>query len=215
MTTKSKGRKWRLVAGAAIIALLVVFFMAPVFSYESAHYEVAGGTYNFWTSRVSTSYMVLGCGLLLGTNMTENVIGNGSWWFSQMMPSPMFACDYHPTEIIGQAGGMDFYPSGETLTVKTDWPTYTGSEPIVCSGTVTPPGKGWLVTIWIINPAGVPVNSLITNTDPLSGAYSLTMPSGGTARWITGTYTVKAELTMGGYPIEAVVTSQFNYTAPT
>jgi len=212
MTIERKGRGWRLVAVAAIIALLILFFMAPVFSYGSVHYQVAGGTYNFWTARVSGSYMALGCGLLLGTNLTETVIGNASGWFSRLMPSPMFACNYYPTEVIGQAG---VWPTGpENLTVRTDESTYTGSQPILVSGTVTPAGKGWLVTVWVINPAGIEVASTSATADPSSGAYSFTLISGGTAYWIAGTYIVKVGLTTGGGPLLAANTTQFDYAPP-
>ena len=90
---------------AAILAVAVVaglvFLLAPLFPYRSAAYGVAGGTFNQWNSHVSASYSLLGCGLLFNTNLTESIVGNGSWSFSEAMPSPMLTCSCHPTQGIG------------------------------------------------------------------------------------------------------------------
>ena len=56
---------------------------------------------NQWDSHVSASYSLFGCGLLFDTNLNEEIIGNGSWSFSQAMPSLMLTCFYHPTQVIG------------------------------------------------------------------------------------------------------------------
>ncbi len=84
---------------AAVAGLF--FFLAPLFPYQSPGYGVAGGTWNQWDSHVSASYSLLGCGLLSDTNLAEHIIGNGSWSFSEAMPSPMLTCFYHPTQVIG------------------------------------------------------------------------------------------------------------------
>jgi hypothetical protein len=84
----------------AVVAVLV-FFLVPLIPYRSQYYGVAGGTYNRWDSHVSVSYFLFGCGSLLDTNLTENIVGNGSWRFSQAMPALMLTCFYHPTQVIG------------------------------------------------------------------------------------------------------------------
>ena len=81
--------------------VILVFFLVPLFPYHSAGYGVAGGTWNQWESRVSASYSLFGCGLLSNTTLTEAIVGNGSWSFSEAMPSPLLACFYHPTQVIG------------------------------------------------------------------------------------------------------------------
>ena len=85
-----------------VVLVGLVFFLIPLVPYQSAGYQVAGGTYNHWDSHVSASYSLFGCGLLVNTTLTEGVVGNGSWWFSEPMPSPMLTCFYHPSQVIGQ-----------------------------------------------------------------------------------------------------------------
>ena len=86
---------------AAVVASGLGFSLIPLFPYQSPGYEVAGGTWNQWDSHVSASYSLFGCGLLFNTNLNEGIVGNGSWSFSQAMPSPILTCFYHPTEVIG------------------------------------------------------------------------------------------------------------------
>jgi len=93
-------RRSAVVLAVAFMAGLV-FFLVPLFPYQSSGYGVAGGTYNQWDSHASASYSLFGCGLLFDTSLNEGIVGNGSWSFSQAMPSPMLTCFYHPTQVIG------------------------------------------------------------------------------------------------------------------
>ena len=93
-------RKSRIAVLFSVVVILIIFLI-PLFPYQSAGYQVAGGTWNQWDSHASASYSLFGCGLLFGTNLTEGIIGNGSWSFSEAMPSPMLTCFYHPTQVIG------------------------------------------------------------------------------------------------------------------
>jgi hypothetical protein len=100
--------KRKFVAAIVILIAALFFMLLPVVPYTSSGYGVGGGTSNRWNSRVSTSYSLVGCGLLLDTNLTTVVIGNGSWTYSKAIPSPMITCLYHPTEILGGAGGVRY-----------------------------------------------------------------------------------------------------------
>ena len=93
-------RRKGIAIGLAVVAGLVLF-MVPVFPYHSPGYAVAGGTWNQWESHVSASYSLFGCGLLVNTTLTETMVGNGSWLFSEPMPSPMLTCFYHPSQVLG------------------------------------------------------------------------------------------------------------------
>jgi len=100
--------KRKLVAAIAIFIAALFFLLLPVVPYTSSGYGVGGGTWNRWDSRASSSYSVFGCGLLVHTNLTTFVIGNGSWTYSKEMPSRMLTCFYHPTQILGGAGGVRY-----------------------------------------------------------------------------------------------------------
>ena len=96
-------RNWFIISGVVLVILLV-FLFAPVIPYQSQVYRVGGGTYDSWKSSVSPLFLVLGCGVLHGTVLTTDVVGNGSWAYHKAMTSVMLTCSYHPTEILGGVG---------------------------------------------------------------------------------------------------------------
>jgi len=96
-----------------------------------------------------------------------------------------------------------------TVTVATGASSYSGSQTVTVSGTVTPaPPAGTNVVITTRGPAGVvDINSVPVN----SGAYSYALVTGGSTSWVSGTYTVNA--TWGGPAGTASATTTFTYTS--
>jgi len=89
-----------LVCILAVVMITLLFFLLPLSAYHSSFYQVGGGTYDHWHAQVSGSYLVLGCGMAYGTNLTTNVVGNGSWAYSKSLGT-MFVCFNQPNQILG------------------------------------------------------------------------------------------------------------------
>ncbi|MDA4127246.1 MAG: hypothetical protein OK452_08625 [Thaumarchaeota archaeon] len=88
------------VCTSAVVILLPLFLLLPLFAYQSSFYQVGGGTYDHWHAQVSASYLVLGCGMAYGMNLTTMVVGNGSWSYSKGLGT-MFVCFNEPNQILG------------------------------------------------------------------------------------------------------------------
>ena len=89
-----------LVCVVAVVMFLLLFLFLPIFEYHSSFYQVGGGTYDHWRAQVSGAYLVLGCGLANGINLTTTVVGNGSWSYSKGFGT-MFVCFNQPSQILG------------------------------------------------------------------------------------------------------------------
>jgi hypothetical protein len=100
------------------------------------------------------------------------------------------------------------FAAGETVTVSTDANSYSGTQIIHVSGTVTPApaAAGSNVVIKTTGPSGVAdVNSIAV---PTSGAFTYTIAPG-SSLWTTGSYTVNA--TYGGPGGTGSAVSTFSY----
>ncbi len=89
--------------------------------------------------------------------------------------------------------------------------SYKGSQSYAIAGTVSPaPGVVDNVFITVKNPAGNVVDAISVPADANTGAFSYSTATGGSAYWVSGTYTISATDSYGatGGPIT------FTYTAP-
>lgn len=105
-----------------------------------------------------------------------------------------------------------------TITVQTDYPTYTGVSTIHITGKVSPaPGPNTATFVSVVNPNGKPVDYGDEQVDANTGAFSHTTVTGGAgplaALWISGTYTVNASWGSSGTVVYQTAT--FMYTATT
>jgi len=99
-----------------------------------------------------------------------------------------------------------------SLTVQTNSPSYTGSQQIMISGTVSPsPGPATAVVLTTTNPSGTVVDYQEDAVNPSTGAYNGSIVAGGTVNWISGEYTLKA--VWGSSSGSATQTSAFQYSA--
>src|SRR3989449_7033090 len=80
-----------------------------------------------------------------------------------------------------------------TVSVTTDKPSYSGSDTIMITGTITPAPQPNATSafVTVINPNGKPVAPSPANVGN-NGAFHYTFAAGGTSNWISGTYTVNA-----------------------
>lgn len=98
------------------------------------------------------------------------------------------------------------------MTLQTNSSSYSGTQPIVITGTISPaPGPNTGVVITITNSAGSLADIAEENPDASTGAFSYTSYPGGNAAWTTGTFTVNATWGGDGTATSEVVT--FTYTA--
>jgi hypothetical protein len=103
-----------------------------------------------------------------------------------------------------------------TVTVATDKSSYTGAAPITITVTATPaPGAGNNVAITVFNPNGQAVAS--SPADISSGTATFAFTTGGSAAWISGTYTITAAVPSytagsGSFSYTAIMPSSFNET---
>ena len=115
---------------------------------------------------------------------------------------------------LGSQALVPAYATTYTMTLHTDASSYSGSQPIHITGSVSPaPGPNTGVIITIKNSA----NGLadVTEVAPSSttGSFNYTSVPGGSAAWITGSYSVNA--TWGGDGATASQVVTFSYTATT
>ncbi|MDA4116743.1 MAG: hypothetical protein OK455_00165 [Thaumarchaeota archaeon] len=104
-----------------------------------------------------------------------------------------------------------------TITVQTDMPSYTGSQPIIISGTVTPAtGTANTAVILIIkNPIGTEVDIREANVTASTGAYTSLGVAGGSSSWTSGTYSVNATWGGPGGAASQITTFTYSPTATT
>lgn len=105
-----------------------------------------------------------------------------------------------------------------TISVQTDYPTYSGVSTIHITGQVSPaPGPNTATFVSVLNPHGDPVDYGVEQVDANTGAFSHSTVTGGAgplaAAWISGTYTVNAS--WGSSGTVAYQTTTFAYTATT
>ncbi|MDG6915445.1 MAG: hypothetical protein JRN58_03235 [Nitrososphaerota archaeon] len=115
--------------------------------------------------------------------------------------------------LLGVALASPAHAAGYTVSVATDMPSYSGDQPIVVTGTVSPPpGEGTAVIVSITNSAGALADVYEAVPDPSTGAFSVTSHPGGNPAWTSGTFTVNA--TWGGDGSSATSAVTFAYAAP-
>lgn len=105
-----------------------------------------------------------------------------------------------------------------TISVQTNYPTYSGVSTIHITGQVSPaPGPDTAAFVSVLNPHGDPVDYGVEQVDANTGAFSHSTVTGGAgplaAAWISGTYTVNAS--WGSSGTVAYQTTTFGYTATT
>lgn len=105
------------------------------------------------------------------------------------------------------------HAAGYSVSLQTDRSSYSGTQPIVVTGTVSPPpGEGTAVIISITDPTGALADVYEAVPDPATGAFSYTSHPGGNPAWTSGTFTVNA--TWGGDGSSATRIVTFAYAAP-
>ncbi|MDA4118554.1 MAG: hypothetical protein OK455_09450 [Thaumarchaeota archaeon] len=101
-----------------------------------------------------------------------------------------------------------------TLTVQTDKTSYSGAQPIMITGTISPPpGPNTGVIITVRNPTGsmADINEVIPG--PANGSFSDISVPGGSASWVSGMYTINATWGGGGTSASNVATFVYLPTA--
>ena len=98
-----------------------------------------------------------------------------------------------------------------TLTVSTDSASYSASQTIRITGSLSPaPGPSTAVTLKLINPSGTVLAVWEAEVGATSGLFNHTLVAGGTSGWTEGTYTVNA--TWGAYPPQIYANTTFAYS---
>jgi hypothetical protein len=99
-----------------------------------------------------------------------------------------------------------------SIELRTDQPSYTGTQPITILGTISPaPGPNTAVVITISNSAGTLADIDEVYPDQSNGSFSFTSIPGGNPAWTTGVFTANA--TWGGPDATASQLVTFRYTA--
>jgi len=132
-----------------------------------------------------------------GEDTLSNVLRSAPVWILALL-----ALAYFATPALAQT---------YTVTVQTDQPSYTGSQTITITGTVSPaPGPNTAVILSTKNSNGTVVDYQNDPVNSATGAYAGVIVAGGTVNWIPGTYIVNA--TWGGDATSAIQTITFLYT---
>ncbi|MDG6983593.1 MAG: hypothetical protein JRN28_03470 [Nitrososphaerota archaeon] len=96
-----------------------------------------------------------------------------------------------------------------TFTSPASGASYSGSQTYTISGTISPaPTQADQVGLTVKNPSGQTVD--LASVTVSSGSFSYSTAVGGTAAWVTGTYTITALDSYG-----ATGTATFSYTSTT
>src|SRR2546426_11305666 len=103
-----------------------------------------------------------------------------------------------------------------TVSVMTDKPSYSGSDTIMITGTITPapPPNATSAFVTVMNPNGkvvAPSPAQVGN----NGKFHYTFGAGGTSNWISGTYTVNASWSGSVNTKPIWSTTTFIYAPPT
>src|ERR1700722_7195547 len=106
-----------------------------------------------------------------------------------------------------------------SVSVQTDAGTYSGTQPIVISGAVSPaPGNSTAVFIKVYNPDSVLVIVASASVNVTTGAFRDMEVTGGTSQWVAGQYLVNATWGATGPVISGTTTFKYsvgNVTPPT
>ncbi len=98
-----------------------------------------------------------------------------------------------------------------TVTVQTDQASYTGTQPVKITGTVSPaPGPNTGVVITIKNQTGAVADIDEVIPSATNGSFSYTSIPGGNPAWGNGTFSVNA--TWGGNGATASDVATFTYS---
>jgi len=94
-----------------------------------------------------------------------------------------------------------------TVTVATDQGSYSGTEPVHVTGSVSPsPGASQAVSFTVTNPSGQSYPIPPANINPTTGGFTTVFNTGGPYYTMSGTYTLTAQFN-GTYG-----STTFNYT---
>src|SRR3984957_19432540 len=97
-----------------------------------------------------------------------------------------------------------------SVSVQTDAGTYSGTQPIVISGAVSPaPGNSTAVFIKVYNPNSVLVIVASASVNVTTGAFRDMEVTGGTSQWVAGQYLVNATWGATGPVISGTTTFQY------
>lgn len=98
------------------------------------------------------------------------------------------------------------------LSIGVDRSAYTGNEPMLVNGSVSPPPNSPTnATLIVTSPVGV-VATATSQVSTANGSYSYRFVTGGTSGWVSGTYSVTVVCVAFGETETATTT--FTFTAP-
>src|SRR5438105_1747871 len=101
-----------------------------------------------------------------------------------------------------------------TMTLKTDAPSYSGAQPILITGVISPaPGPNTGVIITIKNSAGTVADINEVYPNPSDGTFSWPSVPGGNSAWTAGTFTVNATWGGGSATASKIVTFVYSPNA--
>jgi len=101
-----------------------------------------------------------------------------------------------------------------SITLQTNAPSYSGLQPIVITGVISPaPGANTAVIITIKNPAGTVADIDEAIPSSTTGSFNYTSYPGGSSAWTSGTFSVNA--TWGGNGATASMVTTFSYSSTT
>jgi hypothetical protein len=104
---------------------------------------------------------------------------------------------------------VSFAAGSITFSSPAPGSSYKGTQSYTIAGTVSPaPNVADNVFITVKNPSGTTVDAASVSVTPSTGAFSYSTATGGSAYWVTGTYTITATDSYG-----ATGTTTFSYTA--
>ena len=104
------------------------------------------------------------------------------------------------------------YAATYSMTLQTDAQSYSGVQPIVITGTISPvPGTNTAVIITLKNSAGGVADIAEVVPSLTDGSFGYTSYPGGNQAWTSGTFTVNATWGGSGATVSRVVT--FTYLA--
>jgi hypothetical protein len=96
-----------------------------------------------------------------------------------------------------------------TFSSPTSGAAYKGTQSYSITGVINPaPGVADSAFITVKNPSGQTVDATSASVNPSTGGFTYATATGGSANWVTGTYTIAATDSYG-----ATGTTTFTYTA--
>lgn len=98
-----------------------------------------------------------------------------------------------------------------TFSSPASGASYSGSQSYSITGVITPaPGVADSVFLTVKNPSGQTVDASSSSVSPSTGGFTYSTAVGGSANWVTGTYTISGTDSLG-----ATGTTTFHFTAST